>query len=592
MLTVILTEWKKTVDREISIPGLNQKAESYLAQGKLNEADTTCNEALAKLEYLALIYNTKGRAVEAMGNRKLAQEYYQKAITINPNFSKPHFNLANLYCQQKQWDLAIISYHHAIKLNPNFSWYYQKLGTALMQLKRWDEAVIAYQKAIDINPENYWYYHNLWKVLSKTKKWHETVVTYEKALEINPDAYWYYYQLGYVLHKQGLIDEAIAYYQKAKDLKSDLAWVYNDLGDALLERRNFDEAMACYIKAIQSQPDLFTSYTKLRSIHRYQLVELNQNQLDQLINCYQEAIKIKPEFPEHYLNLANILTQQGKIQEASSYYQKVLSRKLTKTHPEFVKKYGEFAGSGQPNFMIIGTVKGGTSSLYSYLTKHPLVLPAVNKELHFFNLNFHKGIDWYLSQFPAIPEQHNFATGEATPNYIYSAEAASKLFSYFPKIKLIAILRNPVERAVSHYYMLKQQGIEKRSFKKVIAVETKRLQKIINKSPISADALRSIKPKYLSFGLYLYFIQEWMNIFPREQFLILKSEDMYENPAATTKKVFDFLDLPNYQLLEYKQYFPGSYSPINIDLRCQICELFQPHNQKLEEYLGIKFNWK
>ncbi len=583
---------KKTLDKEISILDLNQKAESYLAQGKLNKADATCNEALVKLEDIALIYNTKGRVVEAMGNGKLAHEYYQKAIVINPNFRQAYFNLANLYFQQKQWDEAVNYYHVAIGIEPNISNYYNNLGQTLTKLKRWNEAAIAYQKAIDINPDNYSYYRNLWEVLFKTKDWHETTVTYKQTLEKNPSAYWYYYQLGYLLHKQGLIDEAIAYYQKAKDLKSDLAWVHKDLGDALLEKRNSDEAIACYIKAIQLQPDLFSAYNKLRAIYRYQLVELNQNQLDQLINCYQEAIKIKPEFTEHYLNLANILTQQDKVQEASSYYQKVLSIKLRKTHPEFLKKYGNLIGLGQPNFMIIGTVKGGTSSLYSYLTKHPSILPAVNKELHFFNANFYKGIDWYLSQFPRIPEQHNFFTGEATPNYIYSEEAVSKLFNYFPKIKLIAILRNPIERAVSHYYMIQQQGKEKRSLEKVIAVEMKQLQQMKSSSQFSADILREIKPKYLTFGLYLYFLQEWMNVFPQEQFLILKSEDMYENPAAATKKVFDFLDIPNYQLLEYKHYFPGSYPPINVDLRCQVSEFFQPHNQKLEEYLGMKFNWK
>ncbi|GFZ91764.1 tetratricopeptide repeat protein [Okeania sp. KiyG1] len=615
------------MEQKISIVDLNQKAESYLAQGKLKEADATCNEVLAKIEDLALIFNTKGRIVAAMGNLELAEDYYQKAIAINPDFSPAHFNLGNLYSQQKQWNLATASYDKAIKLNPDDSWYYQKLGRALMELKewkeavnvyhiaieinpnisiyynnlgqalaklkKWDEAVITYQKAIDIDPNNSWYYKNYWEALLKTNKWHEIAATYQQALEKNPDAYWYYYQLGYILHKQGLIDEAIAYYQKAKDFQSALALVHKDLGDALLEKRNSDEAIACYIKAIQLQPDLFAAYTKLRAIHRYQLVKLDQNQLNQLINCYQEAIKMKPEFSEHYLNLANILTQQGKIKEASSYYQKVLSTKLTRNRPEFVKKYGDFIGSGKPDFLIIGTVKGGTSSLYSYLIKHPSILPAVNKELHFFDLNFHQGIDWYSSQFPEIPKQYNFSTGEATPNYMYSLEAVNKVFNYFPKIKLIAILRNPIERAVSHYYMIKQQGTEKRSFEEVIAKEMKKLSKTTNQSQIiNADFLRSIKPKYLSLGFYLYFIQEWMNIFPREQFLILKSEDMYENPAATTKKVFDFLGLPNHQLLDYKHYFSGSYSPINADIYCQLCELFQLHNQKLEEYLGMKFDWK
>ncbi len=716
------------MNQEISVIDLNQKAEYYLAQGKLNEAEIFCNQALEKLQYLALVCNTKGKVVAAMGNQELAREYYQKAIAINPHFSQSHFNLANLYFQEKKWNLATISYRNAIKNNPNFPWHYQKLGTALMELKqwdeaaiafrrvvelkpdfpwsyhklaevlmqlqqwdeavntyhrfmklepyfpwsyhklaealkqlkrwdetvvyyhraietnsnsdelyknlgealmelkrwdeaaiayeyaikinpnipnnynnlgkvltklkKWDEAVLAYQKAIDIKPDFYWYYHNLWEVLLKTKKWDEAVVNYKLALKINPDAYWFYYQLGYVLHKQGLIDEAIIYYQKAINLKSDLAWVNKDLGDALLETGNSDEAIACYIKSIQLQPDFFIAYNKLRAIHSYQLVKLDRNQLNKLINCYQEAIKIKPEFSEHYLNLANILTKQDKIQEASSYYQKVLQLKLAQTHPEFINKYGGLTGVGKPNFMIIGAIKGGTSSLYFYLTKHPSVLPAVEKELHFFNVNSHKTIDWYLSQFPAIPEQQNFVTGEATPNYIYSVEAASKVFSYFPNIKLILILRNPIERAVSHYYMDKRLGQEQRSFIEVVAVETKILQKMINHSQTSASFLQGKKIRYLGLGLYLYFIQEWMKIFPRKQFLILKSEDMYENPAATTKQVFDFLGLPNYQLLEYKNYYPGSYPKINANLRLELSELFKPHNQKLEEYLSMKFDWK
>ena len=516
---------------------------------------------------------------------------YHRAIEINPNSGNLYKNLGDALMELKRWDEAVVAYDFAIKINSDIPNYYNNLGKVLTQLKRWDEAILAYQKAINIKPDHYWYYHNLWEVLLKTKKWDEAAATYKLALKINSDAYWYYYQLGYVLHKKGLIDEAIAYYQKARNLKSDLAWVDNDLGDALLENGNSDEAISCYIRAIQLQPDLFSAYNQLRAIHSYQLVKLDKNQLDKLINCYQEAIKIKPKFHGHYLNLANILTEKGKIQQASSYYQKVLSIRLAKTHPEFVNKYGDFTGLGKPNFLIIGTIKGGTSSLYFYLTKHPSVLPAVEKEMHFFDVNFHKGIDWYLSQFPAIPEQQNFWTGEATPNYMYSVEAANKLFSYFPKIKLIVILRNPIERAISHYYMDKRLGQQQKNFAEAITVETKILEKMMNQPQTNANFLRGRKSRYLSLGLYLYFLQEWMNIFPRKQFLILKSEDMYENPAAITKQVFDFLYLPNYQLLEYKNYYPGSYPPSDANLRRQLYELFQPYNHKLEEYLGIKFNW-
>ncbi len=87
-------------------------------------------------------------------------------------------------------------------------------------------------------------------------------------------------------------------------------------------------------------------------------------------------------------------------------------------------------------------------------------------------------------------------------------------------------------------------------------------------------------------------MKKWMNVFPKEQLLILKSEDFYSNPSATMKQVHRFLNLPDYQLTEYRNYNPGSYSLISDKLRQQLVEFFRPYNQQLEEYLGIKFNWE
>jgi hypothetical protein len=82
-----------------------------------------------------------------------------------------------------------------------------------------------------------------------------------------------------------------------------------------------------------------------------------------------------------------------------------------------------------------------------------------------------------------------------------------------------------------------------------------------------------------------------MAVFPREQFLILRSEDFYANPAATLTQVFEFLGVPDYTLPEYPNYNSGSYNPISDDLRQTLAEFFRSHNQKLEEYLGLKFDW-
>ena len=85
------------MNQEISVIDLNQKAESCLAKGELNEAEIFCDQALEKLQYLALVCNTKGKVAEAMENQNLAQEYYQKAIAINPYLNESHLNIANLY---------------------------------------------------------------------------------------------------------------------------------------------------------------------------------------------------------------------------------------------------------------------------------------------------------------------------------------------------------------------------------------------------------------------------------------------------------------------------------------------------------------
>src|SRR6188508_1226206 len=104
-----------------------------------------------------------------------------------------------------------------------------------------------------------------------------------------------------------------------------------------------------------------------------------------------------------------------------------------------------------PTFMIIGTQKGGTTSLHRYLDKHPDVTMALKKEVHFFDSFYFKGSDWYLAHFPLRSEAAQ--TGEASPTYIFHPEAPRRVYDAFPQVKLIALLRNPVDRAYSHHQM-------------------------------------------------------------------------------------------------------------------------------------------
>ena len=244
-----------------------------------------------------------------------------------------------------------------------------------------------------------------------------------------------------------------------------------------------------------------------------------------------------------------------------------------------------------PDFLIIGAQKCGTTSLYHYLVQHPQIVPALQKEVHFFDLNFDKGLEWYQAQFQPLNSQNNLITGEASPYYIFHPLVPERVYQLFPKVKLIALLRNPVDRAISHYYHEVRLGYETMGLEDAIASEPIRLKGEIEK--IIADgnyySFNHRHFTYLSRGIYIDQLQTWMKYFPKEQFLIIPSDDLFINPDRTLTKVFEFLGLPAYQLTHYTKYNSGEYPPISQEIYQQLQAYFKPHNQKLETLLAQKF---
>ncbi|MGA9381532.1 MAG: sulfotransferase [Phormidium sp.] len=245
----------------------------------------------------------------------------------------------------------------------------------------------------------------------------------------------------------------------------------------------------------------------------------------------------------------------------------------------------------QPTFIIVGAQKSGTTSLYQYLIQHPQIVPASQKEVHFFDLNFAKGVDWYKQQFPTVSP--GLITGEASPYYIFHPVVAQRVYELFPEVKLIALLRNPVERAISHYYHEVRLGFEKLGLADAIAQESARLKGETAKMLADATyySYNHQHYTYLSRGIYVEQLKHWMQFFPKEQFLVLPSEELYNQPNQVLNQVLEFLELPSYQLTQYDKYNSGEYPEINPETRQQLQEYFQPYNQQLEEFLGVKFPW-
>jgi Sulfotransferase domain len=265
-----------------------------------------------------------------------------------------------------------------------------------------------------------------------------------------------------------------------------------------------------------------------------------------------------------------------------------------------------------PEFLIIGVQKGGTTSLYRYLEQHPRVASAFAKEVHFFDNHTHdykygKGLSWYRSHFaynlskfyPSFIPRSNLVTGEASPDYIFDVHAPQRIAEALPQAKLIILLRNPVDRAYSHYmHNVRAAWDRKReplSFEEAIAAEPIRLQG--EKDRLLQDthyfSYNYMHYSYLQRGIYADQLQTWFRLYSPEQLLILGSENFFTNPQAYFKKVLEFLKLPDCELPQYQSFNARNEreSMLSEQTRWQLKEYFKPHNDRLYQLLGNDFGW-
>jgi hypothetical protein len=253
-----------------------------------------------------------------------------------------------------------------------------------------------------------------------------------------------------------------------------------------------------------------------------------------------------------------------------------------------------------PDFVIIGTQKGGTGTLYKLLLQHPAVMGAKTKEVTYFERHFQKGQLWYRAHFPTRSERSARAAsagkvlvGEASPDYIYVPTAATNAQQTVPKAKLLAVLRNPTDRAFSHYQHELRKKCEALSFEEALAQEDIRMltaAEHLMRNPRDSYHFRHFS--YKARGLYARQLKNWFDHFPREQFLVLRTEDFGTDPAGTVKQACDFLGIDSEPIKDFGRANVGGYAEtMKPETRAQLVEYFRPHNAELEQLLGRKLDW-
>jgi hypothetical protein len=246
-----------------------------------------------------------------------------------------------------------------------------------------------------------------------------------------------------------------------------------------------------------------------------------------------------------------------------------------------------------PDFVIIGTQRGGTTSLHAYLRQLPDVALPEKKELHYLTDRFERGRDWYLGQFPG-ERAPGVITGEATPYSMFHPLAPARLKQVAPQAKLIALLRNPVDRAYSHYLMERERGDESLDFAAAIAAEPDRLSgeaMRLERNP-SYESFSHKHHSYLARGDYAPQLERWLAAFPREQLLVIRSEDLYEQSAETFARVTEFLELPSAWSGSFKALNKSTGPRMDGALRERLVDHFAPRNATLAKLLGWDPNWR
>lgn len=295
------------------------------------------------------------------------------------------------------------------------------------------------------------------------------------------------------------------------------------------------------------------------------------------------------------------MTTAATLKDASPRWVRDLANGATRTYAT-----GTASMRPVPDFMVIGTKRGGTTSMFRYLLMHPGILGLYpqsrgKKGTEYFFRHTTEDDAWYRSHFHTHAYRRVLGrrlgyrpiSGEASPYYLWDPRVAGRVHAVAPAIKAIVLLRDPVERAWSHYQERIANGVEPLPFDKALELEPTRLDGELDRMLADPDYYSAAHDfySYRSRGEYLSQLRNWFCYFGRDQVLILRSEQMYADVQATLDQVSDFLGLPRHALPTTRTFNPGTRRAFDARIRAELTAYYAQPNRALEDYLGRRMQW-
>ncbi len=257
-----------------------------------------------------------------------------------------------------------------------------------------------------------------------------------------------------------------------------------------------------------------------------------------------------------------------------------------------------------PGFLIVGAQRCGTTSMARTLGEHPAVFTALlREEVHYFDNGYGHALGWYRCNFPLSNRARRNAAREAgvqplafesSPYYMFHPLAAERIARDLPSVKLLVLLRDPVERAYSGHAHEVARGFETEPFERALELEPLRLKGEAEK--ILAD------PGYVSYshqhhsyrarGQYAEQLERLERVFGRERIHVIDSGLFFTDPQRSYDRVLDFLGLPNRGYPDFRPRNARPRSPMPKSLRAALEEHYRPYDERLAAWLGYEPSWR
>jgi Sulfotransferase domain len=257
----------------------------------------------------------------------------------------------------------------------------------------------------------------------------------------------------------------------------------------------------------------------------------------------------------------------------------------------------------RPDFLLVGAQRCGTTSLFRALLSHPHVLRAnFLKGVNYFDVNSDKGMSWYRAHFPLsatanrhAPPGHDHAqVFEASGYYMFHPHAPRRIIDELPDVKIVAMVRDPVERAFSAYKHEFARGFETETLERALDLEDERvvpeLDRMLADAGYQSDVYRH--QAYRRRGQYAEQLRRFVDALGPHRVHVVQSELFFTQPADEYSSLLEFLGLPVVLPGSFERYNPRPSAPLDAAIATRLREHFEPHDAALEAYLQASPSWR